>query len=69
MTTNRTGQTWAEHGVMFVVVNAPRFDEGSGCDVHPVCVLDGGNVVRESETLMLEGDIPWEKMPYMTRVG
>lgn len=66
---DRTGQTWAEHGVMFLVVGPPTHNEGVGFDLHPVCVLDGGEIVRESETTMHEGDIPWEKMPYMQRVG
>lgn len=66
---DRTGQTWAEHGVVFVVVGAPSFDEGTGCELHPVCVLDGANVVKDSESVMFEGDIPWERMPYMQRVG
>ena len=64
---NRTGQTWEEHNVVFVVTGPPIPCEWY--DRHPVCFLVGPDRVMSEEKYMDEGTIPWENFPYMTRLG
>ncbi len=64
--TNRTGQTWEEYGVIFVVVGPPVKTEVY--DRHPVCILNSSEVAR-GEKFVDEGAIPWEDFPYMIRIG
>lgn len=65
--TDRTGQTWEEHDVIFVVVGPPAKTEPY--DRHPVCVLNRSDRSAREERFVDEGDIPWEELPYMTRLG
>lgn len=65
--TDRTGQTWEEHGTIFVVVGPPI--ETEWYDRHPVCILLGNDRVMTEERFMEEGEISWESFPYMIRIA
>ncbi len=64
---NRKGQTWQEQDRIFVVVGSPTTTEHY--DRHPVCFLDAEARIMREEKFVDEGDIPWEDLPYMTRIG
>lgn len=65
---NRKGQTWQEQDRIFVVVGPPTMTEHY--NRHPVCFLDAAEErVMKEEKFVDEGEISWEDLPYMTRIG
>lgn len=64
---DRTGQTWEEHGSIFVVVAPAELTDD--WRRHPVRFLDKAANVRDDERHVDEGEIPWESHPYMTRIS
>lgn len=65
--TSRKGQTWQELDRIFVVVGEPVAT--AHYNRHPICFLDADAQVVKEEKFVDEGDIPWEALPYMTRLG